>query len=114
AAQYCAMARSHCSTFGPRMKCCDSSTSAIAASISALMARYCDLRSSNGTFMPGLISHLSVGFCAPTQLRGERRFLVQIQTTEDARFDFLVAVAAFRARHHTVDVRGAETMSVAA
>ena len=33
-----AMAFSHCSTFGPRMKCWDSMTSAIAASTSALMA----------------------------------------------------------------------------
>src|SRR3954469_3571897 len=112
--QYCAIACSHCSTLGPRMKCCDSSTSRTAASTSALMARYCDLRPSNGTFMLGLISHLSVRFCAPAQLRGERRFLVQIQTTEGPRFGFLVAVAAFRARHDAVRVRSAEPMSVPA
>src|SRR5438477_13218867 len=96
------------------MKCCDSSTSRTAASTSPLMARYCDLRSSSGTFMLGLISHLPVRFCAPAQLRRERCFLVQIQTAEDPRFDFFVAVATFRAGHHAVDVRGAEPMPVAA
>src|SRR3954451_5327095 len=49
--EYCAIALSHSSTFGPRMKCCDSITSAIAASISALIDKYCAFRSSNGTFM---------------------------------------------------------------
>src|SRR5256885_6426259 len=98
--QYSAIACSHCSTFGPRMKCCDASTSRTAASTSALIARYWDLRSSNGTFMLGLVSHLSVRFCAPAQLRRERRFFVEIQTLQDPRFHFLVAVAAFRARHH--------------
>src|SRR6185295_16905611 len=113
--QYFAIACSHCSTFGPRMKCCDSSTSRTAASTSALIARYCDLRFSSGTFMRGLISHLSVRFSAPAQFRRERRFLVQIQTPEDPRFDFPVAVAAFRAGHHAIDpVRRAEPMSMAA
>ena len=36
--EYAAMAFSHWSTFGPRMKCWDSITSAIAASTSALIA----------------------------------------------------------------------------
>src|SRR5258708_24539155 len=46
---YCAIACSHCSTFGPRMNCCDCITSAIADSISGLIVAYCALRSSSGT-----------------------------------------------------------------
>ena len=48
---YRAMAFSHSCTLGPRMKCCDSITSATARSTSALIAKYCALRSNKGTFM---------------------------------------------------------------
>src|SRR5579872_642578 len=49
--EYSAILFSHSSTLGPRMKRCDSSTSATAASISGFMLAYCALRSSRGTFI---------------------------------------------------------------
>src|SRR5437764_2726520 len=49
------MAFSHSCTLGPRMKCWDSITSAMAVSTSDLMRRYCALRSNNGTSMDLLI-----------------------------------------------------------
>src|SRR5262245_53586864 len=53
--EYAATAFSHSSTFGPRMKCCDSNTSATAAVTSALIVAYCFLRSSSGTFIMKLL-----------------------------------------------------------
>src|SRR5437016_7880127 len=42
-------------TAGPRMKCWLSHTFSMAARISAAMDKYCGLRSSSGTCMPGLV-----------------------------------------------------------
>src|SRR5258708_21777068 len=57
---YCAIACSHCSTFDPKMKCCDSMTSAIADSTSDLIVAYCALRSSSGTCMRNFLFRLLV------------------------------------------------------
>src|SRR5258708_2428773 len=57
---YWAIACSHCSTFGPKMKCCDTITSAISDSTSDLIVAYCALRSSRGTCMRGFLFHLLV------------------------------------------------------
>src|SRR5262245_57383034 len=108
------MAFSHRSTAGPSTKCCDSITSAIAASTSALIERYCALRSSNGTCMCRVPFELSVGFRADAERRRQRHVVVEVEAPEDARLDFLVAVAALRAPHDAVDVRRAEAMTVAA
>ena len=74
--EYAAMAFSHCSTFGPRMKCWDSNTLAIAASTSPLMAAYCALRSSSGTFIVGFFFHLPVRFGSRAQLGWQWSFFV--------------------------------------
>src|SRR5438445_793506 len=66
----------HCSTFGPRMKCWDSNTLAIAASTSPLMAAYCALRSSSGTFIVGFFFHLPVRFGSRAQLGWQWSFFV--------------------------------------
>src|SRR6266478_749003 len=55
---YCAIACSHCSTFGPKMKCWDSITSAISASTSDFIVAYCAFRSRSGTCMRGFLSQL--------------------------------------------------------
>src|SRR5258707_765911 len=52
------MAFSHWSTFGPKIKCWDSMTSAIAASTSALIVAYCALRLSKGTCILGFLFKL--------------------------------------------------------
>src|SRR5262245_50561521 len=93
-AEYFAIAFSHSSTFGPRMKCCDSITSAIAASTSALMAAYCAFRSSNGTFILRFLLELSIRLGSLTELGGQRRFLVEIETAQNARRRLCVAIAA--------------------
>src|SRR2546426_4115595 len=98
------MAFSHCSTFGPRMKCWDSNTSAIAASTSALMAAYCALRSSSGTFIVGFFFHLPVRFGSRAQLGWQGSFFVQVEAAQDTGFHFLIAVAGFRAPHHSVQI----------
>src|SRR5436309_122298 len=103
--EYCATAFSHCSTFGPRMKCCDSMTSAIAASTSALMERYWALRSSNGTCMLRFLFQLSVRFAAFGELCGQRRLFVQVETAQHARFGLLVAIPALRTYRHAHRVR---------
>src|SRR5207249_2550359 len=110
--EYVAMAFSHCSTFEPRMKCCDSNTSAIAASDLALMAAYCALRSSSGTFMPGFLSQLPVRFGACGQLCGQCRLFIQVQTSKDAGFNLLIAVPAFRTPHHAVGIGRLEPMAM--
>src|SRR5271165_4404637 len=92
--EYAAMAFSHCSTFGPRMKCWDSSTSAIAASTSALMVAYCALRSSSGTFIVYFLLHLLVRLGADAQLGWQWSFFVKVKTSQDTRFDFFVLVAS--------------------
>ena len=102
--EYVAMAFSHCSTFGPRMKCWDSKTSPIAASTSALIVAYCALRSSSGTFIVGFFFHLPVRFGPSAQFAWQRCFLVQVEASQDARFHFLIAIAGFRAPHHSVQI----------
>src|SRR5260370_41539955 len=67
--QYCAIALSHSSTLGPRMKCCDCNTSARAVSISDLIARYCALRLSSGTFIFGFFFESAISFAAFGQVR---------------------------------------------
>ncbi len=67
---YSAIAFSHSSTLGPRMKCWDSITSAIAASTSALIVAYCALRSSSGTCISGFLFQLFVSFSALIQVLG--------------------------------------------
>src|SRR3981189_2769169 len=74
--EYCAIALSHSSTFGPRMKCWDSSTSAIGLSTSALKAVYCALRSSSGTFILHFLLDLPVGLGANAQLGRQWGFLI--------------------------------------
>src|ERR1700730_5676458 len=81
--EYAATAFSHCSTFGPKMKCWDSNTSATAPSTSALMVAYCALRSSNGTFILGLLLQLSVRFRTDTQFGWQLRFLVKVEASQD-------------------------------
>src|SRR3954471_12769835 len=108
------MALSQRSTIGPRMKCWASITSAIAASISDLIERYCALRSSNGTFISGVLFVLSVRPGAGTERGGQRRFLVEVETPKNARFRLPVAVAAFGAAHHSGGVGRLEPVSVAA
>src|SRR5271165_3457666 len=82
--EYAAIPFSHCSTFGPKMKCWDSSTSAIAASTSALMVAYCALRSNSGTFMVHFLPELPVGLGADTQLGWQWGFFVKVKTSQDA------------------------------
>src|SRR5882672_2518865 len=80
---YCAIAFSHCSTFGPKMKCCDSITSAMAASTSDLIVEYCALRSSSGTCILGLLFfQLSVRLGALAQVRRQRRFFIQVEAPQ--------------------------------
>src|SRR5262249_40423015 len=108
------MVFSHCSTFGPRMKCCESSTSAMAASMSALMARYCALRSRRGTFILGFLIELLVRLGADRQLRWQRSFLVEIEAAEHTRFGFLIAIATFRTPHDAVRISALEPVAVTA
>src|SRR5579863_8717643 len=108
------MVFSHCSTFGPRMKCCESSTSAIAAFTSGFMSLYCALRSSNGTFILRFLFQFSIRFGAHAKLLRQRGFFVEIEATEDAGFDLLVAVACFWTSHHALSVRRIETVTVPA
>src|SRR5438094_9212956 len=109
------MAFSHASTFGPRMKCCDSSTSATAASISVLIARYCALRSRRGTFIRRLFRlsffDLAVRPGAGAEVGGQRRLLVQVETSEHAGTRFSVAMAGFRAPHHPIGIGRPEPMA---
>src|SRR6266566_4872118 len=91
---YCAIAFSHSSTFGPKMKCWDSITSAIAASTSALIVAYCALRSSSGTCICG--------------------FLFQVEATQNAWLNFLITVPALWAQHHSMGVWRLEAVTVAA
>src|SRR5712671_3044719 len=111
---YCAIACSHCSTFGPRIKCCDSSTSATAASTSALIVEYCALRSSSGTCIFGFLFYLAVRLASLVQTCWQRCFLVQIQTTQYAGLDFLVAVSALRTCHYSAGIWGVQAVAVAA
>src|SRR5213080_5613064 len=106
------MACSHASTFGPRMNCCDSITSAIAASTSDLMAAYCDLRSSNGTFMPHFLSQRPVRLRPARQFSRQRRLVVEIETAQHARLRFPVVIAAFGADHHAVRVGCLQAVTV--
>src|SRR5579864_8054759 len=108
------MAFSHCSTFGPKMKCWDSSTSATALSTSDLMVAYCALRSSNGTFIPDLLFQLPVRFGTDAQFGGQLSFLVKVEASKDAGLDLLVAVAWFRTIHNPIFIRRIETMPVPA
>src|SRR5713101_5955296 len=87
---YSAIAFSHCSTFGPRMKCWDSMTSASAASTSALIVEYCALRSSSGTCIVTLLFQLFVGLCALAQIRRQRLLLMQVETPQHTGFHFLI------------------------
>src|SRR5215467_4453223 len=96
------------------MKCCDSSTSAIAASTSALMDRYCSLRSSRGTFILGFLFELLVGLRADTQCRGQRRFLIEIETPQSTRLRLDVPVTALGASHDPVGIGVLQAMSMAA
>src|SRR6266852_270100 len=102
--QYLAIASSHCSTFGPKMKCCDSITSAMAASTSALIVEYCALRSSSGTCILGFLFKLSVGLGSLVQVRWQRCFLIQVEAPQNAWFNFLITVPALRAQHHSIGV----------
>src|SRR5258706_7784271 len=80
---YCAIACSQCSTFGPKMKCWDSITSASAASTSALMVAYCALRSSSGTCIFGFLFQLSVRLGSFVHVRWQRCFLVQVEAPQN-------------------------------
>src|SRR5512146_2780851 len=103
------MAFSHCSTLVPRMKCCDSITSAMAASTSSRMVEYCALRSSSGTFIFGLPLQVPVGLGADAQFAGQAGLLVEVEAAQHARFNFLVAIAGFRAPHDPLGIGGSET-----
>src|SRR5262245_52754152 len=96
------------------MKCCDSITSAMARSNSALIARYCALRSNSGTFIDSTTLQFLIGFGAFVQFRRKGRFLVQVHALQDARTGFLVTETAFRAMHHSVAVRSLQTVPVPA
>src|SRR5262245_44894751 len=100
--EYAAMAFSHWSTFGPNMKCCDSSTSAIAISISALMAAYCALRSSNKTFILRFLLQFPIGFDTDPQFGRQGGLFVEVEAAEDTGCDFPITVAAFGAPHYPV------------
>src|SRR5213596_2668561 len=102
------MAFSHRSTLGPRMKCCDSITSATAASTSALIAAYCPLRSSNGTFMSRFLLYYPVRLRALGEFRRQRSVIVEIETAKDTGFHFAIAIATLGACHHTVGIRRLE------
>src|SRR5438477_10690144 len=96
------------------MKCCDSMTSAIAASTSDLMEAYCDLRSSNGTFMLRFLFQLAVRFAALAQLGGQRRLLVEIKAAEHAGRHLDVPVPALRTHHDAIRAGRFQLVSVAA
>src|SRR4051812_589969 len=108
------MARSQRSTIGPRMKCCASITSPIAASISGLIERYWALRSSNGTFISRVLSVLSVRPGAGAERGGQRQFVVEVETPENAGRRFPILVAALGAAHHAGGIGGLQPVSVAA
>src|SRR5712692_5355282 len=111
---YCAIAFSHSSTFGPRTKCWDSITSAIAASTSALIVAYCALRSSSGTCITGFLFQLLVGFGAFVQVLWYRGFLVKVEATQNAWLNLLITVAALRAYHHSIGVWRLKSVTVTA
>src|SRR5712664_3363504 len=112
--QYRAIAFSHCSTFGPKMKCCDSITSAMAASTSALIVAYCALRSSSGTcILRLLLFQLSVGLGALAQFRWQRYFFIQVEAPQNAGLNFLITVSTLRTQHHPVAVRRLESVPMA-
>src|SRR5207237_343059 len=112
--EYAAIAFSHWSTFGPRMKCWDSRTSVMAAATSALMPAYCALRSSNGTFIHRFLLQFPVCLGADPQVRRQWGFFVQVEASQDAGLDFLIAVAAFRAPHDPARIGRRQTMAVPA
>src|SRR6266576_3894392 len=96
------------------MKCWDSSTSAMAAVTSDLMAPYCALRSSNGTFIFRFLLHLPVRLGADPELGRQRSLFIQIQAPQYAALHFLVAVAGFRTPHHAVFIGRFQPVSVPA
>src|SRR6266496_6479540 len=106
------MAFSQASTLGPRMKCCDSITSPIAASTSALMAAYCALRSSSGTFIFDCLLDIAVGPGARRQFGGQRSIVVEIEAAQDAGFCLAIAIAALRTLHHLVAVDPRQPVTV--
>src|SRR5256885_1439290 len=111
------MADSQATTLGPRIKCWDAITSAIAASTSALMVAYCALRSSNGTCIIHFLLNFSLQFSV--RLRALRHFcrqcriLFQIQATEPM-LGFLISIATLWTYHDSVAVRRSQTMTMAA
>src|SRR5207245_266311 len=112
--EYAATAFSHCSTFGPRMKCWDSNTSLRATSISALMAEYCALRSRSGTFIAGFFFQRAVRFAAYAQFFRQWSFFVQIEASQNAGLQHLVSISTFRAAHDSVQIGRVETVAVTA
>src|SRR5215467_1325699 len=112
--EYAAMAFSHCSTFGPRIKCWDSRTSVIAASTSDLIDAYCALRSSSGIFIVSFLLELPVRLGADTQVDRQRGLFVEVKAANDARFNFFVAVTGLRTPHHSLRIGRIKTMAVPA
>src|SRR6266851_8011421 len=111
---YSAIAFSHCSTFGPKMKCWDSITSAMAASTSALIVEYCALRSSSATCILCLLFfQFFVGLGALAQVRWQRCFFIQIEAPQNAGLNFLITVPALRTQHHPVGVGRLESVPMA-
>src|SRR5271167_4578668 len=108
------MAFSHSSTLGPRMKCCDSITSVMAASTSRQIVAYCALRSSRGTCIDCLLFQLSIRFGALAQLHGQRFFFLKVETPQDAGFRFLVTVSTFWTPHHSIHIRRVQPVAMAA
>src|SRR5260370_11458309 len=96
------------------MKCCDSITSAMAASTSALMVACWALRSSSGTCILYILSfHLFVGLGALAQVRRQRRFFIQIEAPYNAGLNFLITIPALGANHYPFGVGRLKTVPMA-
>src|SRR4051812_25645812 len=97
------------------MKCWDSITSLIAASTSALIVRYCALRSSNGTCIIVLPPfQLPVRRESLAQFRRQWCFFIQIETTQNAWRAFLITIAALGTDHYPIGVGQLEPVPMTA
>src|SRR6185503_12608729 len=99
---------------GPRMKCCESITDAMARSTSALIERYCALRSSRGTCIGVRLLQFPIRLGSAGQCFRERRVLVEVEALEHTRLDLLVAVPRFAAPEHAIGVGRVEPMAMTA
>src|SRR5882672_7997315 len=86
----------------------------MAAKISSFTVTYCDLRSSSGTCIFGLLFKLIVRFPALAGFRGQSTFFVEIQAVQDTRLHFLVTEPAPWANHCAIITREFKLVSVAA